>query len=84
MTDHERWREQEKARVGGKTQREAEAVLDKQQAEPFVEVCNDKHGEVAKYRRNVADVLTSRGDCSPRRNYFYVNVEFDEEGNIVR
>ena len=72
MKTFDRWREKEIKRVGLATQLRAEALLDKHESEPRVEVNNDKSGERAIYKRDVADRLTARGECSKRKTYYFM------------
>lgn len=69
MTKQQEWREAEVKRVGPKVQNDAEAILDKQASEPFVERNDEKGGRKGRYRRNIADILELRGDLTRPKIY---------------
>lgn len=67
MTKYNKWREDTIKEVGLDTQLKAEAVLDKQAAQPFVEVVDEKTGERKNYRKNIAEIYEKRKTHSRRK-----------------
>jgi hypothetical protein len=61
------WRENTIKEVGLDTQLKAEAILDKQAAEPFVELIDKETGQSNNYRRNIADIYEKRGTHGRRK-----------------
>ena len=64
MSRYDEWRTNEIKKVGLETQLGAEALLDRQAAEPMVMVNDDRAGKRSTYRRNIADRFKARGQCS--------------------
>ncbi len=70
MTKLEEWRESQIHEKGLPLQMKAEANLNRQRSEPFVEVQDSKTGEIQRFRRSVADRRILKGKChSPRKSY---------------
>lgn len=65
------WRENEVKRVGGKVQRDAESLLDQHAAQPIVTLNDDQAGRRTRIRRNIADTLVKRGQCSAIKIHSY-------------
>ena len=63
------WRESEVKKVGAKVQNEADAILDKRDKEPFVEVNDDVSGLRKRHKRSVAEVLIRKGEASTVKVY---------------
>lgn len=57
---YDNWRANEVHKVGPKMQNQADANLDYQASQPFVELRDTKTGAVNRYRKNVAGVLAKR------------------------
>jgi hypothetical protein len=70
--EYGKWRDAEIKRVGLKTQREAEAKLDRHEAEPVVQICDDQRGEVIECKADVAERKIAKGTHSRRKAYFVV------------
>jgi hypothetical protein len=66
------WRENTIKEVGLDTQLTADAILDKQAAEPFVELIDNETGQRNNYRRNIADIYEKRKTHSRRKLVFSV------------
>ena len=84
MTAYNTWRENEIKRVGAPLQHEAEAICDRHDAQPRVALCDDRRGEYVSLKADVGDVMVRKGQCSMRRLYMPVAIEFDSEGQVVR
>lgn len=70
MKKYDQWRDSEIKKVGLKRQLAAEAIVDKHQSCPFVEVNDDKSGMKKRFRSDVADVLVLKGNISRPKKYF--------------
>jgi len=84
MTTYEIWRESEIKRVGAPLQHKAEAILDKHAAQPTIELADDVARTYVSMKKDIADVMLRRRDCSRRCSYHIVDFEFDSEGQVVR
>jgi hypothetical protein len=67
VNSYDSWREDTIKEVGLDTQLKAEAMLDKQADEPFVELRDNETGAVNNYRRNIADVYEKRQTHSRKK-----------------
>ena len=67
--EYNKWREDQVTYMGGKVQREAEAILDKQDAMKRVEVLDHKSHQVREFREDVAAAKVRKGQASYRTLY---------------
>ena len=74
------WRESEVHKNGAKLQNDADAVLDKRDAEPFVTVNDDAAGARKTYRKSVADAYIRKGQASTCKVYTSPNSQAYKDG----
>ncbi len=69
-SEYAKWRDGEVHRLGGKVQRDAEAIADQQGVpKELVRVCDEKSGMHRMANRRTAEVMIKKGEWSKSKTY---------------